>query len=171
MVAERITVVETQIAAMKEKIVELAAAGAATQQVIASTVMERVDGIENQISDMTSKLCAFENGLASQKKEFADEVDAQLAQCKVALVEVVTQAQTEFTRVKFEVNLLHNKTAETFKQVEVAVREARELGPVTAGGGGGKQKGYIPAKHCTPDKFGAKEEQWRKWQDLSLIHI
>ena len=91
--------------------------------------VSRIEGIENALTDLATKLGTFDSGLATQKAQFANAIGEQISECKAALIQIVEGAKTEFMKVNNDVNALHNQTAEAFTKVEDVVKEIRELGP------------------------------------------
>ena len=135
----------------------------------ASTLIGLGDGQKQVQDEMINNKILVED-LQNKTGLAMDMANEQFDNHQKALVDVVHGAREEFQNLRAGLTSLYGGTGDTFTAFKDKVDSmAHEIADIQAnsfsGGGTKKSHGFLPLKEQVPKPFGAKENDWRTWQD------
>ena len=131
---------------------------------------EQLDDVKGELASVGAEARGNANDLNIQKQALLTKLDQEFGNYKKALDAIVIQARDEFDGVKTSLHGLHEQTSQAFRQVKEKVEEMESSGG-GQGNGGGRIRGYIPAKTLIPKAYEGAEEKWRSWQDDVMDYL
>ena len=125
----------------------------------------------SQVQQLEVAVGIIQSKNEAQSTELKDQVQLAFAQEKLEIGQIVTQAQSEFNKLREMDTKTQTDIAALYNETNAAVQEIRSqmriLQDQPGGGGGGddnkKAKCMIYLKDLKPSTFAGKADTWRKW--------